>query len=1032
MSSNNSHDEVTVQLSGGGPTTTTTMNNNHHSNSSITTMMMKSTHSKPNATHCVSDHQQQHPQQLSKYFDGTYSVSSHHPTIMNGMNNNNSSHGFPPSSYYASVMMMNVTPSQPSMMGSVYNMMMMNHNTPQQQQLLGDQQVSKNRTNSYLNHNNSNLIYSSSHPSSSSNLHSNCSSSCYDHPNNNNNHTQHPLTTHQQHLQEQHTPMVPYNSQNHVSTNHGGTATTHKINNNTNPTKQQPQPQPPPPPPQHKLLQQTKSSESCLFTSCTTTTTSTTSTTTLPKQMVQNFEFDTPASRYKVTDIIGNGTYGVVAIAMEQETQTQVALKKNIRVFPNREHTTSSDKYAAFNNSGKLHQLRMLRELKILHHMRQCPYIVSLRDVHVPTSMDQLEDIEMVTSLMEADLRDIFDSGQYLSPKHIKWFMYQIVLSVYYMQKAHILHRDLKPENVLLNSQCDVSICDFGLARGFYNSRKHRSNSNLNLASTPNNSSTGTGSSGGIFTSVVVGHNNPTTTTTSSIITSTTTSTTTDPILLMENNTRLSSNYVVSRWYRPPELLTNAPHIYNKTLDMWSVGCIMYELLSGTGEVLFKGTGSVDQIKRIVKQLGTPNLEDFNGSDSARDFVFNKLPFYRRRSFTKRLPANTCPMAIDLMKRMLVFNMYKRITPEEALMHPYFREFYDVNDLNLCSDMKPFDTAWEDDMLTSEDLKREAYHTLCEIKRQILFEQVHQQQQHAHHDVPHQQQEEEEEDGSHQQEQQQLLNNQQQHHGGASPPQDHLCHENDKDMDDHHEFDPHSHPFLIEYSKESLSSLSSLPQNTEHPTSNNAFEKFSYPTTPSIHDTIMMMDGGTSNDGGFNNHGDAAVNNQNFNNHNTMMTTTTTTTTTPTTTPPGNNNNHYNTTMYCNAINDGQLSSSRLTTNQPDFSVKFNLFSNSTLNAMSGLGSENNDDHDIHMNDMMTFSSPSVALDAISSLTTSTTTYRFNTAASTTQHSISGGKPNGGVSSKHSIHRGDELIENSCATFSPPTVVNISYQTTRV
>ena len=407
-----------------------------------------------------------------------------------------------------------------------------------------------------------------------------------------------------------------------------------------------------------------------------------------PKQTVLNYTFDTPSCHYQVTDIIGNGTYGVVAIATdhvsnrktsnhsknaapfndeshEEENQVQVALKKNIRVFPNKTHHTTSnngDQYVAFNNSGKLHQLRMLRELKILHHMRDCPYIVSLKDVHVPSRIEDLEDIEMVTSLMEADLRDIFDSKQVLSAKHIKWFLYQILLSVFYMQQAKILHRDLKPENVLVNSQCDVSICDFGLARGFYNSNKPIENDED------------------------------------------------------QTMTKLSSNYVVSRWYRAPELLTNSPKIYNRTLDMWSVGCIMYELLSGQGEVLFKGTSSIDQIKKIVKQLGTPSVEDFFGSDSARDFVFNKLPYCKRRSFSKRLPFGTCPMGIDLMKRMLQFNMYNRITVEDALLHPYFREFYDESDL-LAYTQVPFDTAWEDFMYTTNDLKVEAYNTLKEIKK---------------------------------------------------------------------------------------------------------------------------------------------------------------------------------------------------------------------------------------------------------------------------------------------------------------------------
>lgn len=451
------------------------------------------------------------------------------------------------------------------------------------------------------------------------------------------------------------------------------------------------------------------------------------STSVTTKQTVQNHVFDTPIESYQVTDVIGSGTYGVVAICKDH-TDQQYALKKNIRVFPDENDlngtnsnnssgssgsSSGNGKYTAFNNSGKLHQLRMLRELKLLHHFRNCQYIVSLKDVYVPSQLNELRDIEMVTSLMEADLRDIFDSAQVLSPKHVKWFLYQICLSVYYMQKAKILHRDLKPENILVNSQCDISICDFGLARGYYNSNQILKNINNKQQTNcnSNNNSNNTTSNNNTTTS-----NN-----TDSNSNSNTTSSNED----LNDVTRLSSNYVVSRWYRPPELLTNATQIYNKTLDIWSVGCIMYELLSGKGEVLFKGSGSIDQIQRIVKQLGTPLIEDFNGSDAARDYIYNKFPICKRRSFTKRLPPNTCPMAIDLMKRMLTFNMYKRITPLDALLHPYFREFYDASDLSI--PLSPFDTAWEDTMFSSNDLKIEAFNTLHAIKRDHQRELIEQQ-----------------------------------------------------------------------------------------------------------------------------------------------------------------------------------------------------------------------------------------------------------------------------------------------------------------
>ena len=65
---------------------------------------------------------------------------------------------------------------------------------------------------------------------------------------------------------------------------------------------------------------------------------------------------------------------------------------------------------------------------------------------------------------MECDLYKLLKS-QKLSDDHICYFTYQILRGVKYIHSSNVLHRDLKPPNLLLNSNCDLRICDFGLAR---------------------------------------------------------------------------------------------------------------------------------------------------------------------------------------------------------------------------------------------------------------------------------------------------------------------------------------------------------------------------------------------------------------------------------------------------------------------------------------------------------------------------------------------------------------------------------------
>ena len=71
----------------------------------------------------------------------------------------------------------------------------------------------------------------------------------------------------------------------------------------------------------------------------------------------------------------------------------------------------------------------------------------------------------LVSELMDSDLHQIIVSKQQLSNDHIQYFIYQILRGLLFIHSANVIHRDLKPSNILVNSNCDIKICDFGLAR---------------------------------------------------------------------------------------------------------------------------------------------------------------------------------------------------------------------------------------------------------------------------------------------------------------------------------------------------------------------------------------------------------------------------------------------------------------------------------------------------------------------------------------------------------------------------------------
>uniref|UniRef100_A0A5S6R172 mitogen-activated protein kinase n=1 Tax=Trichuris muris TaxID=70415 RepID=A0A5S6R172_TRIMR len=149
------------------------------------------------------------------------------------------------------------------------------------------------------------------------------------------------------------------------------------------------------------------------------------------------------------------------------------------------------------------------------------------------------------------------------------------------------------------------------------------------------------------------------------------------------------TGYVATRWYRAPEIMLNWMH-YNHTVDLWSVGCIMAELI--TGRTLFPGSDHIDQLTRIMELVGTPSDELLCKiqSDEARNYI-RSLPKMEPKDFGQAF-MGASENAVDLLRRMLVLDPDQRITATDALAHPYLSQFHDPDDEPVC---EPIDFRFE-------------------------------------------------------------------------------------------------------------------------------------------------------------------------------------------------------------------------------------------------------------------------------------------------------------------------------------------------
>src|SRR6201996_4337520 len=164
-----------------------------------------------------------------------------------------------------------------------------------------------------------------------------------------------------------------------------------------------------------------------------------------------------------------------------------------------------------------------------------------------------------------------------------------------------------------------------------------------------------------------------------------------------------------------------------ETVDVWSVGCILAELLGG--KPFFKGRDYVDQLNQILHYLGTPTEETLSriGSPRAQEYVRN-LPYMPKKSWAALFPSAN-EAALDLLDKMLAFDPSSRISVETALEHRYLQIWHDASDEPVCP--TPFDFQFE----VVEDIQQMKRMILDEVHRFRQF--VRQQPLHMlGHNVP--------------------------------------------------------------------------------------------------------------------------------------------------------------------------------------------------------------------------------------------------------------------------------------------------------
>ena len=449
---------------------------------------------------------------------------------------------------------------------------------------------------------------------------------------------------------------------------------------------------------------------------------------------------------YECIKILGQGSYGAVCSATHKPSGKKVAIKRMDGVF-----------------EDEVDCKRILREINLLRKL-QHPYVITIIDVIEPKDHEHFDTLYVVLELAESDLKKVIKSAIHLQIKHIQTVVYNLLCAVKYLHSANVIHRDLKPANVLVNEDCTVKICDFGLARSisgvassgmFLQGRKFAKENKKTTGGAGGESSSDTDEEHFQLNGTELARIHHQDEVKKEID---------EGIKMMEalkieeeskakteeekrkemskrlmrtkevrkNMKRELTGHVVTRWYRAPELILLEKD-YGPAIDMWSVGCIFAELLGMMKESaptyldrkpLFPGKSCFplspdkhvkeerggfpfsrnDQLAVIFEVIGSPSEEDKSYVTDAKALEYlAAFPARDRLDLTTLYPG-AGQDAIDLLTKILVFNPYFRLSVDEALNHPFFKKVRKT-EKEVCS-TKEIQIEFEKDHLDRKRLRQ--------------------------------------------------------------------------------------------------------------------------------------------------------------------------------------------------------------------------------------------------------------------------------------------------------------------------------------
>lgn len=341
-------------------------------------------------------------------------------------------------------------------------------------------------------------------------------------------------------------------------------------------------------------------------------------------------------NRYQCLSVIGDGSYGKV-----------------LSCRPIIDQCIAKPEFAVKRFINKFTDAPVLRELCILSAIDH-PRIVCATQIFIDLREQHLLQCRVVMPLLTGpNLHEHLKTSGAMSTEHVRRLVYQLCDAVAYLHQNNILHRDIKSKNIVLNSDLSaLTLVDFSVSRITDRCDTDDDDDDDDIGDGRHRKKARTAADCPVDTA-------------------------NEPERIEKQSVDVTERNMTTVWYSPPELLETSSFVHDKSCDLWSMACVMMEMITGTA--LLRGASQLDQLRLIIRFLGPLRDDEKQLLETSFMVYFQSCKCGSSLEGSLRDKGVVDADTVDLLSNWLCYIPQRRLAAKTAMQHAYFAPLFQIS-----------------------------------------------------------------------------------------------------------------------------------------------------------------------------------------------------------------------------------------------------------------------------------------------------------------------------------------------------------------